>query len=54
MTMQTKTLMLVVIESMINKGNKALSKIKVVANIFAGRRMTPFFCQSITGWLSLG
>ena len=38
-----------VTDLIINSGNARLSVIKTVARIFAGLRITPFFCQSIIG-----
>ncbi len=35
-------------------GNARFSPMNIVAKIFAGRRMTPFFCQSIIGLDKVG
>ena len=42
------------IDLMMNNGNARLSRIKNVARIFAGIRMTPCRCQSIMGFDKVG
>jgi hypothetical protein len=44
----------VVTELMMKIGNVRFSPMNIVARIFAGRRITPFFCQSRIGFDNVG
>ncbi len=48
------TFIKLVTELIMKIGNARFSPINIVAKIFAGRRMTPFFCQSIIGLDKVG